>query len=47
MENDTWEGGEAMKLIAGYVGKNKDFQIIEIKEDEIKKDLSAATEKVN
>lgn len=30
-------GGEAMKLIAGYVGKNKDFEIIEIKEDENEK----------
>lgn len=36
-----------MKLIAGYIGKNKDFELIEVKEDEKEKDLSAAAEKVN
>lgn len=35
------KGGRTLKLLYGYVGKAKDFKIIEIK-----KDQSAATEKV-
>lgn len=30
-------GGEEMKLIAGYIGKVKDFKIIEIKEECLEK----------